>query len=529
MGPAAASLRASRADAGDRPDDLADSPRIEPAGGLTHAMLVVATDPVTLGGRHAREPVSYNGLPCGPTLVLRPGGSLDLLLVNRIAHTQGGMPYVPPSRGTSASHVVPGTHRPRHGTHAMAGMGGDPHAGATTNLHFHGLHVSPRGVSDDPFLRVARNESQFYHLDVPADHPAGLFWYHPHVHGLVTNQLGRGAAGLVSVENAWTDGLRTLGIRRRLLQLHQAYFASDGRTLTFADDDKNDTSNTVALSLVNGRLLPTLALRPGEPQVWALANTSTTAWYQLVLDGHAFDVIAEDGVPLRAVRAGQARVLLPPAKRLEFVVRGATVPGQYALRLERYEQGADVWPAKVLATVAVAGARWHGPDVPGVDASVPLDDLRAVPAAARRTIRFGEDPAVPDGGYGGYLIDGRPYDPARIDVAPTLGTVEEWTVVNDSDEEHPFHLHTNSFQVTHVNGAPQPFDGYQDTVRLERMGTVTFRVRFADFVGRTLMHCHIVDHECGGMMAQLEIRRSAVAASGQGSARRRRPGLSAIA
>jgi FtsP/CotA-like multicopper oxidase with cupredoxin domain len=487
------------------PDDLAASPRMNAAA----ASLVVATNAIKIAGRNALQPVTYNGLACGPTLVARPGSTINLRLTNNIQETQDGLPL---SSLVTMSEVAPqsvrGTRRHRRGHHgmAMAGMSAsvNPGAGALTNMHFHGMHVPQSGNADNPFLRVASGSTQQYAFQIPSDHPAGLYWYHPHVPGLVTNQLGRGAAGLISIENAFTDRIVAMGIRRRLMQLHQLYFDADNMTVIPDDDNKDDTSDSVALSLINGQLHPRVYMQPGEPQYWAMANTSTTAWYLLSLTGHTFDVVAEDGIPLLAARTAQTQVLIAPAKRIEVIVRATAVTGSYTLGLQTYDQGEDQWPAKPLATVVVAGKAWSGPDAPGVDTSHPLEDLRSA-SALSRTIHFGEDPSVPDDAYGGYLINGVPFDPNRIDFSPALGSVEEWTVINDSDEEHPFHMHTNQYQLTKVNGTPVTFDGYQDTTRLPRLGSITLRVRFADFTGRTITHCHITDHECNGMMAIVNV------------------------
>ena len=154
--------------------------------------------------------------------------------------------------------------------------------------------------------------------------------------------------------------------------------------------------------------------------------------------------------------------------------------------------------------MVVTGTPWSGPSFPGIDGTHSLEDLRTA-TAVQRTIHFGEDPTVPDDAYGGYLINGRPFDINRVDFTPALGAVEEWTIINDSDEEHPFHMHTNPFQLTQVNGAAVPFDSYHDTVVLPRLGSITLRTRFADFTGKTVMHCHIIDHECNGMMAVVNV------------------------
>jgi FtsP/CotA-like multicopper oxidase with cupredoxin domain len=83
--------------------------------------------------------------------------------------------------------------------------------------------------------------------------------------------------------------------------------------------------------------------------------------------------------------------------------------------------------------------------------------------------------------------------------------VEEWTIRNTSGEQHPFHVHTNDFQVMSTNGRQNRALSPQDTVNLPVRGEVTVRMKFTDFTGKTVFHCHILNHEDMGMMAVLEI------------------------
>ena len=93
----------------------------------------------------------------------------------------------------------------------------------------------------------------------------------------------------------------------------------------------------------------------------------------------------------------------------------------------------------------------------------------------------------------------------RVDDRMKLGTVEEWVLKNDTDEQHPFHIHINDFQVLSVNGQPYQARGRQDTVILPAKGEVVVRIPFQDFTGRFVFHCHILAHEDGGMMAVVEV------------------------
>ena len=104
-----------------------------------------------------------------------------------------------------------------------------------------------------------------------------------------------------------------------------------------------------------------------------------------------------------------------------------------------------------------------------------------------------------------FYINDKTFDPNRVDVQPTLGTTEEWTLKNTSSEQHPFHIHVNDFQVISVGGEPDDARGLQDTVPLLPGKDVVIRTRFTDFTGKFVFHCHILAHEDNGMMAVVEV------------------------
>jgi FtsP/CotA-like multicopper oxidase with cupredoxin domain len=106
-----------------------------------------------------------------------------------------------------------------------------------------------------------------------------------------------------------------------------------------------------------------------------------------------------------------------------------------------------------------------------------------------------------------FYVNGRTFDAERIDVRVPVGTIEEWTVRNDSDDMHVFHIHQISFQVVEANGQPVPFTGYVDTVRIPERGELKLRLPFTDrrIIGRFMFHCHVLKHEDKGMMAQIEV------------------------
>jgi FtsP/CotA-like multicopper oxidase with cupredoxin domain len=131
---------------------------------------------------------------------------------------------------------------------------------------------------------------------------------------------------------------------------------------------------------------------------------------------------------------------------------------------------------------------------------VPFEDLRFVTVDHSRTTEF-QEPGAPL-----YLaIDGKHWDPDRIDQTVKLGDVEEWTIKNTSSHWHPFHIHINDFQVISVNGEPVEAWGLNDTYALAPNSTTVMRSHFAEFTGKFVYHCHILSHEDFGMMANVEV------------------------
>jgi len=104
-----------------------------------------------------------------------------------------------------------------------------------------------------------------------------------------------------------------------------------------------------------------------------------------------------------------------------------------------------------------------------------------------------------------FTINGQEFDAERTDVSVRAGDVEEWTLVNSSPMDHPVHLHVWPVQVIDDGEGAQDEPRWADVVNVPALGQVTVRVAFGDFTGRTVFHCHILDHEDLGMMGTVEV------------------------
>jgi FtsP/CotA-like multicopper oxidase with cupredoxin domain len=258
------------------------------------------------------------------------------------------------------------------------------------------------------------------------------------------------------------------------------------------------------LVAINGHVMPTIAMQPGEVQRWRIIQGGFHDYHLLALDDHLLHEIAADGIALPAARSLE-RMLLVPGQRTDVLVQ-AGAPGTYTLRSQPYDQELGPLPMWPLARVVVAGE----PLAMGLPTALPAPPVRSIrddELTGRREITFDATaPATGDDFHEfAFLVDDRQFDPERVDQRIRLGAVEEWTITNRHDADHPFHIHTNPFQVVRINGQPLAAPIWRDTVNVPRLGSVTVRSRFEDFTGRFVLHCHILNHEDLGMMQLIEV------------------------
>jgi FtsP/CotA-like multicopper oxidase with cupredoxin domain len=269
-------------------------------------------------------------------------------------------------------------------------------------------------------------------------------------------------------------------------------------------DPSGDTFHTL-----NGQVNPRIDIKPGELQLWRIGNIGADQYYHLELEGHVFYEIARDGNRHTHI-VESTQLLLPPSSRSEVLVRGGPA-GSSAFRSLDFETGpaGDSYPGVTLATLVSSGDPVDPIPLPAASAFPPVEDLRTVPNPNPRTIVFSE---TSDGNT--FFINGKTFDENRVDTTVQFGTVEEWTLVNCSQELHVFHIHQLDFQVTEIDGQAVPFTGYQDLVTLppapddDTPSVVKVIIPFDDPViaGEFVYHCHIIQHEDQGMMATIFVQ-----------------------
>jgi FtsP/CotA-like multicopper oxidase with cupredoxin domain len=452
-----------------------------------------------------------NGTPMeAPTLRLNPGDRLVMNFTNNItavgrAPKSRHAPMKPMEMGDAHAAMT-------QSDPCMGGMVTD----SSTNIHWHGMNIPPVCHQDEVVNTVIPNNGVpfQYSFQVPANDPPGLYWYHPHAHGFSAPQVYGGAAGALIIEgsNPLTDGLpeRILTIRRNV----------DAVT----DDNGQFTLN---FQIVNSpsQPLPIINMQAGQKEFWRVLNASTNGFLalQLIQSGpEPLQVIAEDGVPLSSP-VTMTTINVPPAGRVEFIVPAlaANVPAVFTTQGFNTGSIGDEMPAAKLANVVVSaqltGARVPQ-QAPKLHQAQRFSGLASVKPNTTRSLYFSETNVGTNGPGQFFLtVDGqipRLFDPRNPPAITThVGQVEDWTIANRTAEAHAFHIHQIHFLVTAINGQPVQNPTPVDTVTVPAWtGTgpypnVTARMDFRDsnIAGKFVYHCHILDHEDGGMMATINV------------------------
>jgi FtsP/CotA-like multicopper oxidase with cupredoxin domain len=404
------------------------------------------------------------------------------------------------------------------------------------NLHTHGLHVSPAGNADNVFLNVPPGYDHQLEIPLPADHPAGLFWYHPHRHGGVTQQLRAGMAGMLIVRGDIDEIEEVAAAREQVMVLQSIELGADYELLDPVPEptDGGDIfPATQVLYTVNGVLTPKLQMRPGEVQRWRLVNAGHDEFMSLQMKGHDFHVLAWDGLTLYQPDTTDV-IMLSPGNRVDLLIR-AGQPGTYELMLT---PGSSLMPnipgmppsgsggpagggmpmpglptvpgelgSRSILTVEVSGRERHM----GLPTALPAFDPPILPITGHRHFTFSVQ-RTPGNDFVNFGVDGKPYDMSAPPYEVPLGTAQEWTLTNAFDPKfmehaHVFHIHTNPFKIVKRNGKVLDPPLWRDTYVLTKSAgdTMTFQSNFVDYPGLFVEHCHIVAHEDLGMMSAIEV------------------------
>ena len=464
-----------------------------------------------------------NGLQ-GPTLHVMPGDTLNVTVTNLV-------PAPPPG---SPTEVV---------SNPSSKCGDMTMTITSLNVHYHGTNTSPTCHSDEVIHTIINSGESFqYSVHFPTDEPPGLYWYHPHVHGIAEAAVQGGASGVIIVGGIANIQPAVAGLPERVLVFRDQNVAGSpapGGIIPAWDLSLNYVPIPYVSTPQPGFIPSIIKIEQGQKEFWRVANSSadTILDLQVVYDGLAqpLSIVGFDGVPVGSqdgTRPGklltQTDVLIPPAGRAEFVVTGPSAAVQNAiLKTLNIDTGpaGDNDPERTVAILQKTAA---APSLPTTESATgPFTGTRfaglaAAMPTANRKLYFSEvisDPTNPLSPTNFFItVDGA--TPTLFDannppaITTTQGSVEDWVIENRTAEHHEFHMHQIHFLLLEVNGVPvsadqrQFFDMYQVPFWSGTGPYPSIKVRM-DFrgpdIGDFVYHCHILGHEDNGMMAIIRV------------------------
>ena len=499
--------------------ELADPPVVSSARGVLRTTMVARNGTVTVSGVRVAGTQTYaarrgsrltrRGI-LGPTLQVQPGDRIEITLDNRLV--------VPDGTQSTSTCAQSGDHAADAKGEHQTGKAGDKQF---TNVHYHGLHVTPRARSpygDSVLIHLPNGTSRFS-FTIPKTHAVGTYWYHAHMHECTNDQVFRGLAGMLLIGDTRSNLLPRARYRKlatRLLALKDIQVTRVGDSDAYQIDPKHFWGNPTHRT-VNGQVQPKITIRPRETQLWRFLNASAGVWYKLALVDESRDgardrltIVAQDGNSLRRV-VRKTSLLIAPGQRYDVLVNGPA-KGERVLKSLAFDQGGASFPQDTLASVEVQGTAARSIPAP----RRLVRDPQVFPPARGQTRQFVFDFNTTKKFEA--TINNSVFNPRVAGATPILDTTERWIIYNKTKEWHPFHIHQDDFRVlSTADGTadgPAPLPGVQDVVALPpgtaaKPSRVVLEMPYTDFPGRFVFHCHILDHEDAGMMSLVDLRRNA--------------------
>jgi FtsP/CotA-like multicopper oxidase with cupredoxin domain len=487
-----------------------------------------------------------------PNLRLKPGELLVLKLKNSLTDSDE------PATGPANHHHAVSDATPKSDPCTSGAM-----SATSTNLHFHGLTVPPVCHQDEALKTSIRpSDSPFeYRFRIPENEPPGLYWYHPHIHGFSKAQVLGGASGALIVEGIERANSDLAGLPERVMVIRDQDLLNPNSPPSksepvvpkmFIDRDGDSANNGTGFGKpakdlsINFVPVPypdyppaVIKMKPGERQLWRVLNASAITYLNLAVlynrVPQKLTIVALDGVPLtlsgapKNILDDQPHVGIPPGGRAEFIVEGppAGVTGLLVTRTVDTGSGGENDPNRALATLiaspdaAEPRSRLFASPEPLPPQTLPW--LGSVTPARTRRLYFSEkllDPNDPNSATTFFItVDGKlptAFDPASgvPDIVVKQGDVEDWIIENRSTELHAFHIHQIHFMMVDWSGVAvnEPF--LRDTINIPYYNGRTFeypsvklRMDFRDpnSIGTFVYHCHLLEHEDGGMMGLIRV------------------------
>jgi FtsP/CotA-like multicopper oxidase with cupredoxin domain len=349
-----------------------------------------------------------------------------------------------------------------------------------TTIHWHGIRVPAEMDGTEAVQPPIQPGEQFVYRFVVPD--AGIFWYHSHTNE--TEQLERGLYGALVVRGADEP----TADRERVLVLDDLKLEADGEVAPFGDEHEHHAGREGDVRLVNGRQEPELdAMAGGTIERWRVVNAANTRFVRLSIGRRPFTIIGTDG-GLLPRPLSVTEVLVTPGERVDLLVGPFKEGERLGIDALPYDRGKGETPEEQFATLRVGRS---------------TASTAAVPATLRRI-----DPLVPPDTEPTRTVDLKSLmhaghhqraDPVHV------GELQVWELVNETGQDHPFHIHGFFFQVLQENGEPPASIAWKDTVNVPRKSQTRIAWMPDDRPGEWMYHCHVLEHHAMGMMAHFSV------------------------
>ncbi len=369
-----------------------------------------------------------------------------------------------------------------------------------STIHWHGLLV-PELMDGQPKDAIPPGGSYVYSF--PVIQRSGTFFYHSHAHHLTAKQVYLGHAGFIIIEDEDDYGLPKgeFDIPLLIQDRHSVYQPN----ITYAPTNMDIMRGYLGdIPLINGT--PDAYLDVSKTLYrFRIVNGSNARIYNLGFsDNSDFWIIGTDGgLKDEAVKVNS--VFISPGERLEILMdfSGYTVGDSVFFESKAFNGTATQGEQMNLLKINITGNQSSGAAVPQNLPAIDYYDINAKTGSRTFTLSQG---MMSQNGI--HRINGLSYQLNRIDEEIPFGKLEEWTFVNNTMNYHPMHVHGVLFQVFSRNGNTNlhPKDkGWKDTVLVNPNETVKVLVKFTDYPGIYLLHCHNLEHEDNGMMLNIKI------------------------
>ena len=364
-----------------------------------------------------------------------------------------------------------------------------PPAAGDMTIHHHGNHSSSQNDGQPHHHLIPPGDSMVYtyeHMEDGSPERGATQWYHDHRMDVTGRNVWNGLAGMYILDDPADPAGLPSGAHDIPLMLFDRQFDAQNQIPYFGSSN-GEVGQTL---IVNGVHQPYLEVGDRKYR-FRILDASNARVYELGLDnGISFTQVGSESglLPAPVSRAG---IVVSPSERVDVVIDFSGYLGQtFFLRDNRSEN--NLLQFRVTQDVT---------DTSTVPATLrPVPDLGT--PTVTRTFTFSRQ-------FANWVINGQVFDPNRIDAQPLLGSTETWilkTSTLDGGALHTVHIHGVDQQCLTRNGQPcQPWEAAKEAWLMQPGDTLEVKLKFSDHQGKFMFHCHFLEHEDHGMMAQFDV------------------------